>query len=152
MKGNVKILSGIIIFISILFSQSSCKKEENPNIKLGRINFAIDPNSTQFIRLNTVGGWEYITTQAPSRGVIVYRNTPDEFFAYERTPPNSPNECFNGDNYTHLVVDFPWVIDTCMDAKYNIITGGIQEGPGRYPLYRLKAVYDGITLRVFNNK
>lgn len=127
----------------------SCKDTpHNPNIPETYINFTINPNSTQYFEINTVGGWMYLQTLAPSRGIIVYRYDLDEFRAYERQSPNDPNHC--GEN-SRLMVDFPFVVDTCLDVKYSILDGSIiTQGYAGYPLIQYNTQYDGSMLRIYN--
>lgn len=150
-----------IIFLFIIFSASSCGKSnnENPNVPPARINVTIDPNSTLFLELNTVGGWlyleEYPGTQIyyPSQGVIVYRQDIDIFLAYERQPPNEPFKCCKSDtDCTKLLLGgyYPFVKDTCTGTSYNLLDGTIFEGEGQYSLIRYNAVYDGALLHVYN--
>lgn len=133
----------------ILLSMFSCvDTPHNPNIPDAYINFSIEPNSTFYYELNTVSGWMYVSAPPTSRGVIIYRYSLDEFKAYERQSPNEPNSC--GED-SRLIVEFPFVIDTCLDIKYSILDGSIfTEGYQGYPLIQYRTQYDGTTLRVFN--
>ncbi|MBO5853683.1 MAG: hypothetical protein J6Q61_03000, partial [Bacteroidales bacterium] len=114
-----------IIFVILLFllSMFSCEDTPyNPNIPDAYINFSIEPNSTFYYELNTVSGWMYVSAPPQSRGIIIYRYSMDEFRAYERQSPNDPNHC---GEYSRLIVDFPFVVDTCLDVKYSILDGQI---------------------------
>lgn len=153
------LLSGklaLLLFVSLMLVllTGSCHKEEvNPNIPAVFINVTIDPNSTFYQELNTVGGWMYLTAEPPSRGLIVYRMGIDEFVAYDRFPPNNPDRCCNDQgNCTRLLVDeyFPFVQDTCTNTAYQILNGSIFEGEGKYPLIAYHTVYNGQLLRIFN--
>ena len=98
--------------------------------------------------LNTVSGWRYAKAPWPSRGIIIYRYSQDEFKAYERQSPNEPDYC--GES-SKLIVEFPFVVDTCLDVKYSILDGSIfTPGYMGYPLIEYRTQYDGHTLRVFN--
>jgi len=142
------------ILVIMLSGLLSCKKEEqNPNIPVVYINITIDPNSTMFQPLNTSGGWMYLTSNPPSRGIIVYRSTQDEFLAYDRIPPNDPNHCCESStNCTRLVVgdNFPFVKDDCLGITYSILDGGIFQGEGKWPMIRYNTTYNGQYLRIFN--
>lgn len=128
--------------------QSCDDTPENPNAPDVYINFIINPNSLEYYEINTVSGWMYLTAQRPSRGLIVYRYSIDEFRAYERLAPNEPDYC--GDN-SRLMVEFPFVVDTCLNIKYSILDGSIiTEGFKGYPLIQYHTQYDGHTLRVYN--
>ena len=139
-----------ISLISILiFGMFTCEDTpHNPNIPDAYINFSIEPNSTFYSELNTVSGWMYVTAPPESRGIIIYRYSLDEFKAYERQSPNEPNSC---GEYSRLIVDFPFVVDTCQDVKYSILDGSVfTEGYKGYPLIQYHTQYDGSTLRIYN--
>ncbi len=156
-----KIISYFLpVFIAGLLTASSCNKNNiNPNIPDVIINMSIDPNSTQFLELNTVGGWIYldevpgIIVPYPSRGIIVYRYTLNEFKAYERQPPNEPLKCYDdNDGYTKLIVggNYPFTKDTCNGNLYQLLDGTLFSGAGQYSLIRYNAMYDGALLHIFN--
>lgn len=139
-----------ISLISILiFGMFTCEDTpHNPNMPDAYINFSIEPNSTFYSELNTVSGWMYVTAPPESRGIIIYRYSFDEFKAYERQSPNKPNSC---GEYSRLIVDFPFVVDTCLDVKYSILDGSVfTEGYNGYPLIQYHTQYDGSTLRIYN--
>lgn len=138
-----------LVILIILLGLFSCDDTpRNPNIPHAYINFTIEPNSTLYYELNTVSGWMYVTAPPESRGIIVYRYSLDEFKAFERQSPNEPNSC--GDN-SRLIVDFPFVVDTCLDVKYSILDGSvITEGYSGYPLIQYNTQFDGWNLRIFN--
>ena len=138
-----------LILACLTLSLQSCNDTpENPNAPNIYINTTIYPNSLQYYEINTVSGWMYLTAQRPSRGLIVYRYSLDEFRVYERLAPNDPDHC--GDK-SRLTVEFPFVVDTCLDIKYSILDGSIiTEGFNGYPLIQYHTQYDGNTLRIFN--
>ena len=86
-----------------------------------------------------------------------------EFLAYDRIPPNYPDACTDSQgNTTRLVVDFPFVVDQCNNAYYNILNGQIivaepdmipnfpTEGVTVFPLIQYRTTYDGSKLTVTN--
>ena len=137
----------MIFFVAsmAIFAVSCNSKPENPNSPEINLNFVIYPNSIEFQELNAVGGWMYVTAPLPSYGIIVYRYHVDEFRAYERMAPNEPYACPNN----RLIVQLPYVVDTCLDYKYSILDGSIIEGTG-YPLTQYFTQYDGTALRIYN--
>lgn len=133
------------ILVIISFCTVSCRDTGHaPIIPDLYINVSINPNSTQYFELNTVGGWMYLTAQEPSRGLIVYRYNWDEFKAYDRLSPYVPYNCDD-----RLYVDFPFVIDPCTGYKYSILDGSLLEGSG-YNLIQYFTEYDGNILRIYN--
>ncbi|MDO5341278.1 MAG: hypothetical protein Q4F69_02340 [Bacteroidia bacterium] len=145
MKKILRIL-GVAFIMSGLFA--SCNsRPENPYEPDIDINFTINPNSMEYFDLNIVSGWMYVMSRYPSRGIIIYRYSQDEFRAYERMPPNDPNAC--GEE-NRLYVDPPFVIDSCLGYKYSILDGGLIEGGPGYNLIQYYTQYDGTMLRVYN--
>ena len=137
-----------VILVFFLGFNSCIDTPYNPNTPDVYINFEIYPNSTFYPELNTVSGHKEFYAPWPSRGIIIYRYSQDEFKAYERQSPNEPNYC--GEN-SRLIVEFPFVVDTCLDIKYSILDGSIfTPNYMGYPLIEYRTQYDGHTLRVFN--
>lgn len=136
-----------MIMLSIFIS--SCDKDNGDRQPLPPINITLDPNSTFYQEINVVGGWVYLNEQdgaePPSRGIIVYRLSTDQFMAFERTPPFKPDSCCNEAKTicTSLVVDYPFVLDTCTSSKYLILDGSPVEGPSSMTLSMYVAEYNG---------
>lgn len=138
-----------IISTIYLLSMFSCDDTpHNPNIPNVYINFTIEPNSTFYPELNTVSGHLEVSAPWPSRGIIIYRYSEEEFKAYERQSPNEPNACGEG---SRMIVEFPFVVDTCLNVKYSILDGSIiTQGYNGYPLIQYRTQYNGNTLRIYN--
>lgn len=145
MRKFLKISTTVFAILVAIFVVSCKSKPENPNEPEISINFTIYPNSLEYQELNTVGGWLYLTSNLPSYGIIVYRYNIDEFKAYERLAPNNPYACQNN----RLIVQMPFVVDTCLDYKYSILDGSIIVGEG-YGLIQYFTEFDGTALRVYN--
>ena len=151
-----------------------CQKyPENPNrpllpypvtVYISDAHF-VDPSTNQHHDLNNIFDWVYINSEieSSSRGLIVFRNNDNEFLAYDRMPPNEPDACTDSQgNTTRLVVDFPFVVDRCNNAYYNILNGQIiirepdmvpnfpTDGTVVYPLIQYHTTYDGSKLTITN--
>ena len=156
----------LLLLIALLPLLHGCQKyPENPNRPLLPYPITIYPNTMQYQDLNFVSGWVYITSdvESTSRGIIVYRVSNNEFLAYDRIPPNEPDACTDSQgNTTRLVVDFPFVVDRCNNAYYNILNGQIiirepdmvpnfpTNGTVVYPLIQYHTSYDGSKLTITN--
>lgn len=150
MKKNILYsLLGSLIIIALLVSQ--CKKEDDP-LPFAVVNVRIEPNSTQFINLNVTGGYEFITANLPSRGIIVYRMTTNEFMAFERTCPHDPDACCDEDGCSRLIVEDNglYIQDECCESTYLILDGSNVSGPSVKPLRTYNTSYDGKTLHIYN--
>lgn len=151
----LRLLFALVLGIA-LAAQFSCDKGDDPNsdIPYAYINVVINPNSTLYQELNVVGGWMYYSyVNPPSRGLIVYRLSQDEFLAYERTPPVNSDQCCDPETgeCTRLLVDdyYPFVYDTCTEYSYQILDGS-PFAPATVPLKRYRTVYDGLNLYITN--
>lgn len=143
LKYSVAVLAGMAIFVI-----PACDKEyDYDEIPYAVVNFTINPNTTLYWEINTPGGWVYLTANKPSRGVLVYRLTMDEFMAYERTCPYDPF-----DPEARIEVDHSSLIAVCpsCETRYILLDGTPFDGPGKRPLKRYRTSYDGNFLRVFN--
>ncbi len=147
-----------ILFLAII-SLNGCKKDKNNNrVPLAIVDITIDPNSTLYQDLNVIGGWIYLDesdgVNPPSRGIIVYRNTDEQFMAFERTPPYKPDSCCTSTNTncSKLVVGnyYPFVMDTCTGSKYLILDGTPVVSPSSVALGMYYTDYYGQFLRIHN--
>jgi hypothetical protein len=141
----------LLILLMLALFTSHCKKENGP-LPFAVVNISIEPNSTQFINLNAVGGHEYITANPPSRGIIVYRLSVNDFMAFERTCPYDPDGCCTTSSCTRLVVEDDGIIvtDSCCGSTYLILDGSNVTGPSVTPLKQYNTTYNGKTLHIYN--
>ncbi len=150
------LLAAALLVVAAL--HSGCIDDDGGDLPLAPIDITIDPNSTLYQEINTVGGWMYLDefdgVVSPSRGIIVYRASTDMFLAFERTPPFAPDSCCNpsGTLCTRLLVDnyYPFVMDTCTQSKYLILDGSPVSGPSNRPLGRYFTEYNGMLLYIHN--
>lgn len=137
-----------LLFISLV----ACQKDTYTPLPFVEVNIQLFPNSTQYLDLNAVGGFVYLTANYPSRGIIVYRLGTTDFVAFERTCPHDPDACCEGDQCSRLVVQESrlTIIDPCCESTYLILDGSNISGPSQYPLKQYHTSYDGTTLRIYD--
>ena len=156
----------LLILIVLLPFLHGCEKyPENPVRPILPYPVKINLNEYQYHNLWLVSGWEYITSdvESTSRGFIVYRQNDTEFLVYDRLPPNEPDACADSQgNTSRLVVDFPFVVDRCNNAYYNILNGQIiiaepdkipdfpTDGVTIFPLIQYHTQFDGSQLVISN--
>lgn len=134
------------IFV-LLISVTSCKKKKNNEeyIPYVYVDFYIPISNPQFINLNAVGGWVYVT--GGSKGIIIYRKSNDEFVAYDRHCPYMPeNSC----SQLKVSSSSTTAIDTCCGSEFLLVDGSVLKQPSSYPMLRYQTLFDGNQLRVFN--
>ena len=156
----------LLILMAMALLMGGCREfPQNPNRPVLLSPITIYPNTLQYQDLNFVSGWIYITSEveSTSRGIIVYRYSDTEFLAYDRLPPNEPDACTDSQgNTTRLVVEFPFVVDHCNNAYYNILNGQIiirepdmvpsfpTDGTTVFPLCQYHTAFDGSKLVISN--
>jgi nitrite reductase/ring-hydroxylating ferredoxin subunit len=138
----------ILIPVAIFLFCYGCKKEDTttqPDIPQVAVNIVINPNSTMYLNLNAVGGWEYLT--GGYKGILVYRLSTDQFMAFERTCPYDPAVLD-----ARINVDTSGITCYCpvCKSKFIIIDGTPYEGPSKWPLKQYQTNYDGQYLYIFN--
>ena len=156
----------LLILICAATLLNGCQKyPENPNRPILPYPITIYPNQMQYQPLHTIGGWVYITSEveSTSRGIIVFHSPDNEYIAYDRIPPNEPDACTDSHgNTTRLVVEWPFVVDHCNNAYYNILNSEIliaepdmipnfpTDGVPVYPLIQYHTQFDGNKLVISN--
>ena len=139
---KISVIILLVTIISILFV--SCKKDEAGTIPYVYVNFYIQPNSTMYQKLSTIGGWEYIT--GGYSGIVVYRASQDEFVALDRACP------YDFNNGCRIVVEssFTTTIDSCCGSRFLLNDGSPFKGPATVSLKQYKTSYDGSNLHITN--
>jgi len=123
-----------------------CKKETQQNdIPVVSVSIAIDPNSTEYLHLNSVNGWEYIT--GGYQGIIVYRASTNGFMAFERACPYDWNQ-----TSTRITVDTSGITTVCpsCNSKFILTDGSPYSGPSPYPMKQYQTSFNGTTLFIYN--
>lgn len=142
-----------LIAVSMILFLVTCQKDAYTPLPHVDVNIQIFPNTTQYIDLNSIGGFVYLTANYPSRGIIVYRIDQSSFVAFERTCPHDPDGCCEGNQCARLVVDenSPFIIsDPCCGSMYLILDGSNVSGPSQYPLKQYHTSFDGNSLRIYD--
>lgn len=143
----MKIYCKLLIFFGlIIISFTSCHDDNAyPDIPDVPFSFVINPNSTQYLELNHIGGWVYLS--GGYNGLLIYRSSLTEFMAYERACP------YDFENDTARVeVDESGITCFCpvCGSKYILMDGTPYDGPSRALLKQYETTYDGSLLYVYN--
>jgi len=135
------LISGFILFLI-----TGCKKEEQAiDIPYVYVNFSLNPNSTEYINLNVVNGWETVT--GGYQGILIFRSSINEFVAFERACPYDPLT-----PGAQIRVEASGITCFCPICKSRfIMTDGTPfEGPSHFPLKQYTTTYDGYLLYIYN--
>jgi nitrite reductase/ring-hydroxylating ferredoxin subunit len=135
----------VILFGSMVIFTNCAKEGDQPEIPYVPVNFSLNPNSTQYINLNAVNGWETVT--GGYNGILIFRKSVNEFSAFERACPFDP--LVEG---AKVQVDASGITCFCpvCGSKFIMIDGSPYEGPSNYPLKQYSTMYDGAILYITN--
>ncbi len=135
----------VIIIIAVLLPLQGCDKEGKERVPNVYVNFTIDITSGQYIELEMIGGWVYVT--GGYRGIILYRNSIEEIVALDRTSTYKPESLG-----TQVVVEpnNPIAADTVNGMRYLLMDGSVISGPVSTPLKRYRTSFNGFLLSVYN--
>lgn len=137
----------LIIGLALLGVTSlwSCEDMNTSGIPYAPVNFQIVVSNPDFVALQAVGG--YVNITGGSRGIIIYRASPDEFRAYDRHCTFMPQE---GCRVTIDNTDIFAVCDQCCSSKFLIVDGSPVEGPAALGLLQYNTSFNGNVLWITN--
>ena len=133
-----------LLLVTFLLLFSNCKKNDDP-VPYVYVNFYVTLSSPQFSSLTSVGGWVYVT--GGYKGIVIYRNSIDEFCAFDRACPYKPsidNERIDVETNGLTTID-----STC-GSRFLLVDGSVVNGPATVSLLRYKTYFSGTTIQVTN--
>jgi nitrite reductase/ring-hydroxylating ferredoxin subunit len=139
----VRLFPKVLLLLLIL---TGCNKEEQPpDIPYVYVSFSLNPNSTEYINLNMVNGWETVT--GGYQGILLFRISVNEFAAFERACPYDPLA-----PGAQIRVEDSGITCYCpvCKSRYIMTDGTPFEGPSHFPLKQYQTFYDGFLLYVNN--
>lgn len=140
-------LTAGILFLFIISIFQSCKKEKE-TVPYAEVDITLNLNNAKYYELNTIGGYIYLTAQYPSKGIIVYRKSFEEYLAYERSCTYDPEgSCCAVD----VEDDGVYAIDSCCNSRFLLLDGSpYEDGPASMPLKQYRTNADGSYLHIYN--
>jgi nitrite reductase/ring-hydroxylating ferredoxin subunit len=138
-------IKGILLLIGVLVFAFGCKRDDPGGVPITPVEISINVNNPSYAALAVTGGWLYLS--GGSRGLIVYRRSPEEFVAMDRHCTYQPGEL------CRVFVDESEVIardSLCCGSAFLITDGSVTQGPAALNLQRYNTSFNGTTLRIFN--
>jgi nitrite reductase/ring-hydroxylating ferredoxin subunit len=129
--------------VMILLPQSSCRRESTI-IPFVPVDITININNPAYFDLLIPTGWVYLT--GGSMGLIVYRNSEDEFSAYDRHSTHNIDELCR----VSVLEDNITIVDECSGSKWIIVDGSVMNGPAFRPLHQYNTTFTNPILRIYN--
>lgn len=142
MKSLIRTRFFIILLLLPLLLVSCGDENEESLIPYVYVNFTIYPNTLDYI---PDGGYIYVT--GGYKGIIIYRNTHDEFLAFERACPY--DTLVDG---ARVEVESSGIIatDPVCGSRFILTDGSPIQGPATVSLKQYRTRYDGYSLIVSN--
>ena len=119
-------------------------RDNTSEVPLVSVDFQINVNEPAFFDLAAPTGWLYAT--GGSRGIIIYRNSQNEFTALDR---HATYDIQAGCAVT-VADDGVILDDPCSDSQWLIIDGSVVTAPANQPLKQYRTSFNDPYLRVFN--
>jgi len=150
-------LSKILLITLSLLIFVSCAKKKKEIIPNTYVNFTIRLDDPMFTNLHAIGNSVIITSEYAGRssagydynGIIVYRFSEDEFYAFDRTCPYNIS---NSISVTTENTSDP--IAKCPECGSEYVLPSLafptEKGPSRVPLKQYNTNFDGVTISVYN--
>lgn len=138
-----------ILIILITTTLLGCSKSKQHPVPYYSFDTNINLTLPSYADLQGVGGWAYVSGIG-SKGVIVYRQSMQNFVAFDRhSPAEGSFDCETGltpDNSNFLVLN-----DPCSNAQFSLYDGSIIGGDTKWGLRSYEVeYYGGQYIRIFN--
>ena len=154
-------IRNFLLLLILVTGFTACKKDKNDVIPDVFVDFYIRLNDPQFFDLTAPLNSVYIDASTNNigrnaagydgNGIIIYRASEEEFYAYDRTCPH--DFAVNGKSIQINILD--GIYGECPECKtkYGLPNFGspLSGSVGRYPLKNYKTSFDGINIHVWNH-
>jgi Ferredoxin subunits of nitrite reductase and ring-hydroxylating dioxygenases len=138
-------IAKFLILASALFVPVSCKDDVGADFLVPDVPFTVYMSSTEIL---SMGNNTAITlNDGGMMGLIVYKRSSEEFYAYERLCTNYPADT------AAVVLDPQTMVATCPKCKstFHILLGGeVTKGPASYALKEYGTTLTGGRLIISN--
>jgi hypothetical protein len=140
----------------ILFLPNSCSRENKEIIPYAYVNFSIRLDNPQFIDLNAIGNSVIVTSSYAGRnsagynfnGIIIYRASEDEFYAFDRTCTYQVGKSIA------VEIENSMIIAECPECSSKYVLPNLafptEESLSKHPLKQYQTHFDGVSVYVYN--
>ena len=158
---TVSKLSIFLVFIFALGTSYSCKKPQYDVIPYVNVNFRLNLMDSEFLPLQAPANYilvdastnnlGYAASGYDGNGIIVYRASMDEFFAFDRTCPHDYALDNSSVAIDTITGEFYVKCPKC-GSEYVLPSFGspTKDGPSKYPLKNYRTNFDGQYVHVYN--
>lgn len=150
-------LSKILLITLSLLIFVTCTKKKEEIIPNTYVNFTIRLVDPKFTDLHAIGNSVIITSEYAGirsagydyNGIIVYRFSENEFYAFDRTCPFNIGKSISviTENASDPIAECPECGSEYVLPSFAFPT---EKGPSRVPLKQYNTNFDGVTISVYN--
>ncbi len=149
-------ITNFFLILSISFLLNSCEEEKQKIIPHTYVNFSIRLDDPQFITLSSVGNTVVITSSYDgsnsagydNNGIILYRASQDEFYAFDRTCT------YDVEKSIAVEIDESGIMAVCPVCSSTYVLPNLgfptKESPSKYALHQYQTSFNGLIVHVFN--
>lgn len=149
----MKILLTVLSFLIFV----TCAKKSEEVIPDTYVNFSIRLDNPQFTDLNAIGNSVLITSEYAGRGsagydyngIIIYRYSEDEFYAFDRTCPYNLKKSIavKTGNASDPIAKCP---ECGSEYVLPSLAFPTEKGPSKSPLKQYNTNFNGVMISVYN--
>ncbi|PKR79594.1 hypothetical protein CW751_14345 [Brumimicrobium salinarum] len=138
-----------ILFITMILALFGCNKNKQHPVPYFSFDANVNMTLPSYSDLQGVGGWAYVSGIG-SKGVVIYRQSQQNFVAFDRhSPAEGSLDCEKGlttDEDNFLVLN-----DPCSDVQFSLYDGSVLSGDSKWGLRAYLVDYNGgNVLRIYN--
>jgi len=131
-----------LLFIALFFCSTNCDEPTDylPDVM---VNIQIDPASLSQIGIGTAS---YCPIAGGVKGIIIFRESVDQFYAFERLCTYYPKDtCAISIDNSKVTATCP-----CCKSSFSLYDGTVLKQPARYPLKQYNSSIVGNRLYISN--
>ena len=126
---------GLLLIVGITSCDANIEEDNIPYVPFN--NIEINLSNIQYFDLTTKG---YIELEGGVKGIILYKNSSTDYFAYERNCSYLP---FNSCAKVEIDGSGLFMSDPCCESQFSFTTGNPNGGPAIFPLRRYRTILNG---------
>jgi hypothetical protein len=144
------------LFVLMNLAFIGCEENRERIIPYTYVNFSIRLDDPQFITLNSIGNAVVITSSYDgsnsagydNNGIILYRASQDEFYAFDRTCT------YDVEKSIAVEIDESGIMAVCPVCGSTYVLPNIgfptKDSPSKYALHQYQTSFDGLYVHVYN--
>lgn len=140
LMSKAKFILRIIVITSLFSCETNIEDDQIPYVSFD--NIEINLTNIQYFDLTTKG---YMEISGGVKGIILYKNTPSDYIAYERNCSYLP---YNSCAKVEIDGSGLFMTDPCCNSQFSFAQGIPVGGPASLPLRKYRTILNGNFLMI----